>query len=112
MAVDRAPVELRRPAGARARPSRSAMELHFEESPIDEPVEMERRQRPSDPQAPGRLVAVDRKTAGDDVLVEPAADRLGQDGQLVKRLGRLIVHGGTLSHIGVNQRLDVTSVGG
>lgn len=112
VAGDCSSVELRRPAGAWASTARAAVELRVEESAFDESVEVERRQRPPDSQRQSSLVAVHGHGSAGDVLVEAASDRLCKHGKVVERSGRLVVHGGTVSHISVNERLDTTVRGG
>jgi hypothetical protein len=100
-----APVELIRPAGARAAAPREPTVSNVEETCIGELVEMERREAALDPYGPSGLIAADLAAIAQDIEVQGATDGLRQEGGGLKFLvGDPVQRAGSLTPTSVSTR--------
>ena len=71
-------VKLRRPAGPGSRAPRKAAKGGFDETHLEQLLEMEGRQFPAHPDGQGSLISADLPPAGHDVLIDRSPRRLGE----------------------------------
>jgi hypothetical protein len=65
----------------------------LEQTPVDEPIEMEGGQGSTDLDGSRGPIAIDRLPLGDHVLIELPPNRLAEQHQRVQLPGRTVIHG-------------------